>query len=549
MADIWSNLGKSQLQDLIGVELLGRLERLLPALDATTVPDNIHTSQGLSAVFDSFSGASRLELPEFRALLFDALPPELMARLLDAVGQPAEGLGWPQKVDALVGAWKDHAAAEVMVGILGISRDFLPQQASLPPDTLLLAPAGNPYKPLKNFQVPVCSASMLKLAAPLSRFVIQMPTGSGKTRTAIEVITQVLNEQPDGTVVVWLAHSEELCEQAYDCFAEVWSHVARRPLRLIRSWGQGASLPFDFSESGFMVGGFAKLFRRLQKSKGSFSALAPRVYLLVVDEAHKILAPTYMQVTKALMGEQTRVMGLTATPGRSVDSGGGNEALAEFFFKELVGLDGGKDGVLEMLRKNRVLAETEYIRLETSPTFQLSAKEKEHLAKFFDLPPAVLARLAGDDIRNIEIVRRLQAECRRGGQILFFGCSVEHSKFICALLNFLKIKAVHLDGATNRARRQALVEDFRTQKVQVLCNYALLSTGFDAPKTDVVFIARPTGSIVLYSQMIGRGLRGPAIGGTEKCRIVDVVDNIQGFSDEDRVYNYFEGYFSPGSLA
>lgn len=548
MPEIWSFLGKARLQELIGEQVLSRLERLLPALRPTLTPHVIYTSDGLSSIFNSFSGASQLETPQFRAELFNSLPPDRMAQLLKAAGKSGEGLDWPSKVDLLTAAWKNPVAAEAIVDTLAIPRDFLPQQASLPPNTALLQAAASPYKPLKDFQVPVYTASTGYLTTPLSRFVIQMPTGSGKTRTAMEVITQVLNDQPDGTVVIWLAHSEELCEQAYDCFVEVWSHVARRPLRLIRSWGSGASLPFEFKESAFIIGGFAKLFELLKKSSVAFSALASRIFLLVVDEAHKIIAPTYIAVTKALIGNHTRVMGLTATPGRSVGNEAENQELAQFFFNEIVGLEGGHEGVLQMLRKRGVLAQTEYVPLRTTLSYQLSSTEKIYLAQFFDLTPGLLARLADDDIRNVEIIRRLQEESQRGGQVLFFGCSVEHSKFICALLNFLGIKAVHLDGTTNRARRQSLIADFRSQTVQVLCNYALLSTGFDAPKTDVVFIARPTGSIVLYSQMIGRGLRGPAIGGTEKCRIIDVIDNIQGFSDSNRVYHYFEGYFSPEKM-
>ena len=67
--------------------------------------------------------------------------------------------------------------------------------------------------------------------------------------------------------------------------------------------------------------------------------------------------------------------------------------------------------------------------------------------------------------------------------------------------------------------------------------------GFDAPKTDLVFIARPTTSLVLYSQMLGRGMRGPAIGGTENCKVVTVRDNIEGYQDMNEVYSYFEDYF------
>lgn len=547
MTETWSLLGKARLQALIGEKVLSRLENLLPVLKQVLTPDVIYTSDGLSTIFNSFSGASQLEKSVFRAELFNSLPPEQMAELCNAIGISVEGLDWSRQVYALNTAWKTPKLAEAIVDNLGISTDFLPRQESLPPDNILIEPSVKPYKPLKDFQVPVYTAAMLHFAAPLARFVIQMPTGSGKTRTAMEVIAQVLNDQPDGSVVIWLVHSEELCEQAYDCFAEVWSHISRRPLRLIRSWGHGATLPFEFKESAFIVGGFPKLYAHLQKSPISFAALAPRVVLLVVDEAHKIIAPTYNEVTKSLFGSQTRVMGLTATPGRSIGNEEENKQLAQFFFNEILGIEGGQVGVLEMLRQRGVLAETEYIPLKTSRSYILSHREKQYLARFFDLPPGLLGRLADDDIRNVEIIRRLQEECERGGQILFFGCSIEHSKFICALLTFLGIKAVHLDGTTNRARRQSLIADFRSGRVQVLCNYALLSTGFDAPKTDSIFIGRPTGSIVLYSQMIGRGLRGPAIGGTEKCRVTDVIDNIAGFSDADRVYHYFEGYFSPGA--
>ena len=58
-----------------------------------------------------------------------------------------------------------------------------------------------------------------------------------------------------------------------------------------------------------------------------------------------------------------------------------------------------------------------------------------------------------------------------------------------------------------------------------------------------MFISRPTTSPVLYSQMIGRGLRGPAVGGTVSCRIIDVRDNIIGYGNQDRIYDLFEGYW------
>ena len=108
----------------------------------------------------------------------------------------------------------------------------------------------------------------------------------------------------------------------------------------------------------------------------------------------------------------------------------------------------------------------------------------------------------------------------------------------------LGIRAAHVDGEIPKGRRGAIINEFRKNKIQILCNYGVLSTGFDAPKIDVVFISRPTASVVLYSQMIGRGLRGPSIGGTEECKIVDLIDNITGFGNEDKVYEYFDEYYS-----
>jgi DNA repair protein RadD len=546
MSSIWNSLGKAKLQQLIGVEVLDRLETLLPILALGVTSDSIYTKEGLASIFEAFSGASQLENKDFRAELFNSLKPEVLDSLLASLNRDGTSLDWSQKVKFLVHSWNTRSEAERIVDILGISKECLPRPASLPPSDVLLLPHFHPYKPLKEYQVPVATAAIKHLATPRSRFIIQMPTGSGKTRTAMEIIAETLNEQPDGTVIIWLAHSEELCEQAYDCFSEVWAHVARKPLRLFRNWGTKTSLPFDFKESAFVIGGFSKLYQELQKSAAAFNALSKRLFLLVADEAHKIIAPTYKAVTQALLGVETRVIGLTATPGRSLMDDQQNNQLAQFFFSEIVGLEGSNHGILYDLRAKKVLSEAEYDPLYTSQSYQLSAKEKNHLNKFFELPPGALERLADDDVRNVEIIRKLQKECSNGGQILFFGCSVAHSKFICAILNFFGIKASHLDGTTSRALRQSVIEDFRTKQIQVLCNYALLSTGFDAPKTDCVFISRPTGSIVLYSQMIGRGLRGLAIGGTAKCKIIDVIDNISGFSDADRVYHYFEEYFVPG---
>jgi superfamily II DNA or RNA helicase len=72
-----------------------------------------------------------------------------------------------------------------------------------------------------------------------------------------------------------------------------------------------------------------------------------------------------------------------------------------------------------------------------------------------------------------------------------------------------------------------MIHDFKERKLEFLCNYGVLTTGFDAPKTECIALCRPTTSEVLYEQIIGRGLRGPQFGGTPECTIIDFADNIR----------------------
>ncbi|MCY3950048.1 MAG: helicase-related protein, partial [Acidimicrobiaceae bacterium] len=96
------------------------------------------------------------------------------------------------------------------------------------------------------------------------------------------------------------------------------------------------------------------------------------------------------------------------------------------------------------------------------------------------------------------------------------------------------LQADCITGVTESARRQRAISRFKRsgRRAQVLVNYGVLTTGFDAPKASAAVIARPTMSLVLYSQMVGRVIRGPLAGGTESCEIVTVADtSLPGFGN------------------
>ena len=105
----------------------------------------------------------------------------------------------------------------------------------------------------------------------------------------------------------------------------------------------------------------------------------------------------------------------------------------------------------------------------------------------------------------------------------------------------MDIKAAHIDGTTKN--RKYLLDKFQRGEIRVLCNGDLLATGFDAPKIDVVVIARPVGSAGLKLQMLGRGMRGPKLGGTEYCKIIDVKDDFGEIFQPVDIYENFSDYF------
>jgi len=550
---VWNYWPERELQgELEGSNpgLLDRLETIVPALDpGGSAQADLYLKSNLIRVMEAFVSGDCFAVRQYMKRCLDRLPPAKMQELVDFLEIACPRNFEAQRDAVLRKKWIPGEFAERFVEFFKLPARFLPtiDRQGLSSEMLLPASMNSPqeftvpYKPLKDFQTQVYFSSLSELESPRARFIVQMPTGSGKTRTSMEIICDVLREQESSAIVVWLAHSQELCDQAYECFSETWVHVANKPVQTIKLWGD-AEPPELSTDSMFWVCGLSKARNWLARNPHQAEELAGRLKLLIFDEAHMALAPTYKQTIQQMLGLNSQLIGLSATPGRSDDNE--TEALADLFFQRIVRINVGEDRTeLQMLRDRGVLAEVQSDPLITNITYEVSNRERTYIEEKFDYPPGFLARVGADDVRNIEILRRILAETSNGKSVLFFACSVTHSRFIAAMLMYMSVKSGHIDGNTDKRTRAGLLSSFKSGEIQVICNYGILSTGFDAPNTDVVFIARPTASVVLYSQMIGRGLRGPAIGGTEACKLIDVRDNITGFGDQDRVYEFFADYW------
>jgi superfamily II DNA or RNA helicase len=533
-----------RLEELIGSSTLKKIASILPAFDSSIDTDNIYTKNNLVKVIYSFFDSNDFSKTELRRE-FLSYQNEVKINEFCTSNNINKNLSFDNKVDKIISkGWVNKDFCIDFCNHFELPEKFIPQEKVDYPNFELIPNCQSPFKLLKDYQSEIYFKAVKKLQLRNSRFIVQMPTGSGKTRTAMEIIADCFINSQNNCLIFWLVYSEELCEQAVECFVEVWKHVGNKNVKLIRAWGKNNLNINNDDNFAFIVGGFQKLFNLQQQNPTIFNQLKDKTYLIVVDEAHRVLAPTYKSVTDSLFGINCRLIGLTATPGRGINQLEENRLLSDYFNEEKIDIETPlNQSVFSFLKLKGIMSYVDYKPLVTSPSFSLSQKDVEYLENNFDFPSSFLKKIGEDETRNFEIIKELLGKLQVHKKAIFFGCSVDHSKFICSMLNYLGVKAAHIDGSTNRGARQNILNEFKNGNINIICNFGILSTGFDAPKTDLVFISRPTQSIVLYSQMIGRGLRGPSVGGTENCTIVTVKDNINGLPNDSNIFTFFDEYF------
>jgi superfamily II DNA or RNA helicase len=292
--------------------------------------------------------------------------------------------------------------------------------------------------------------------------------------------------------------------------------------------------------SGLLVGGLQKLVALKKRKAPLYGRVVSDSRIVLFDEAHKALAPTYRGLLEDFERASGKpvIVGITATPGRSAFDPIQNKQLAKLFNSSLIAPEfDGKDAIVA-LRDLGVLAKLNRRSIQSSIRVVLGAHEREFLAEFLDLPTSVLTRLSRNARRNELIVEAIVDQVRQDRQTIVFACSAEHSKLVAALLMLRGVKACTVTADLGPHSRLRCIEGFRSGEYDVIVNFGILSTGFDAPSTRAIVITRPTASVVLYSQMLGRGMRGRLVGGNEECTVVDIVDNIEG------IYEYFAGYWN-----
>jgi superfamily II DNA or RNA helicase len=401
---------------------------------------------------------------------------------------------------------------------------------------------------------------------PDAKALVHMPTGSGKTKTSVEAIIDFikikLTYPHDPGTILWFAHSKELCEQAYSTFKSLWSFKGDYPITAYKVFGDS-----DYNEvqkctkdhASIIFIGFQK-FDSLLKSKSENlelhsikQYLKEKTKLVVIDEAHKALAKTYKKALDFVTQTNgCRLVGLTATPGRSNYITGNNEnkELAQYFGNNIIRITKADDSTLQnplkFLQDINVLAQIESEELPVTIDFtkhNYKSNDYQRIENKDDLSSKELDIISTDPHRNAIILDKINEN--KDLSTLVFAASKDHCLILSRLLKSAHgVDSVVILGETNAKIRMQAIDDFKKGKLKVLINYGVLSTGFDAPRLNTLIVARPTKSIVLYSQIVGRALRGEANGGNKKNKLITIKDNLIGFPNPDFMFSYWEEFWN-----
>ena len=393
------------------------------------------------------------------------------------------------------------------------------------------------------------------------RVLIHMPTGTGKTKTAMHILTHYLNFLRNDGIVLWVAHTNELLGQALSTFEQVWGHLGLSSISIEKSWGQGEYL----IDQGVVFITIQAL-QSLKKSRAAqYEELRKKTCLVIYDECHKIGAFETKKIVKDFsqseIGKRRDFIGLTATPGRTTEYSGENQLFSEFFDRiiridtDLVNrINMGPNSainaetvtdIISYFQKRRILSRLIKQPLTYSVDTEIQEKiEQELKYNREDFSKSLVTKIANNKARNTVILNKLKELNKAGVPTIVFACSLDHAKMLSAFLNLENIPNSLVHSELSRAARKRAISDFkdRNSSVNIIINFDILTTGFDSTNIDCVFITRPTKSVILYSQMIGRGLRGPQMGGSETCLLIDVQENIKAY-DENSAFAHFNSYW------
>ncbi len=570
--DYMMKLSQSDLRRYLGQDMVDLLIEWFPN------GDTLLTKQRMVSMIDSLYGTAILKEKQFRKDLLQCMNTSEILAMRDACLSGAE----KEEADPLIvidivadKPWNRNVVSSYLLKLWNISDSvFDKEKDDTVIDNVIDSPEEQFYELLDyQYYIKQRVLNNLNSGHVLERMLVQMPTGTGKTKTSMHIITSYINfTLRKKGIVIWVAHTIELLQQAYDTFATVWGHLGDGKIIAYKLWGNKNISDTDIPLNGIVFCGLTKLMSIASSHSNLYERLKKDCRLIVFDEAHKAAAKQTKKVIEGLMQmpqgyENRALVGLTATPGRTTEDTYDNNLLANMFGNKLIYIDSdilnqinygklkalntiAEANIIKYFQERCILAKMIPQRLTYRQDFSeqelktlggalrdLGYDDNEYTAE-------QLKVLARNKERNLAIIKQLRQLQIDKKPTIVFACSVDHAKMLSAMLMLEGISNSLVLGEMDPMDRKHAIEVFKKKdsSVDIIINYEVLTTGFDSKNIKCVFITRPTKSIVLYSQMLGRGLRGPLMGGNEECTLIDINDNLQTF-DNETAFSHFNDYW------
>lgn len=371
--------------------------------------------------------------------------------------------------------------------------------------------------------------------------LLVIPTGGGKTLVAIQWILS--NFIDKNKKVLWIAHRHELLDQVKkELLKNSYSNLLRnrQEFRFRIISGQHDKLCNIKSEDDFVIASVNSITKNKNYLFEKWLKNDPNEVFLVIDEAHHAPARIYKELidefdenTKKL-GINFGMLGLTATPFRTTIKE--NSLLKKLFPDDII----HKVDLQELIAKG-FLSQPVFENLYTEIKMpKLSEKEVKELKNFNKLPKEIEDRIIENRARNTYIVDHYIKNKDKYRQLLVFVDNQIHAITLKEMFEIKGIKSEYvISGVSNSTgtshvpteENKNKIEKFRKGEINVLINVQIITEGTDIPIVQTVFLTRQTRSHILFTQMVGRALRGKGSGGTEKAYIVSFIDDWQNDID------------------
>ena len=357
---------------------------------------------------------------------------------------------------------------------------------------------------LREYQQRAVEQSIVELAKH-EAIILQAPTGSGKTVMAAAIADHYLtNDQR----VLFLLPRRELVDQTADKFDAI-GYDFGNDYGIIMA---GEDMTYHTLGCPLQIASKDTLHARSKSGKIQL----PEADLLIIDECHLSLSPTWLKLIDHYKGLGTDILGLTATPARG-DGRGLGEAYDVMIQAPMVS---------ELMNMGHLAKATYYAPTQVDLD-GIAIDRKKHDYNETQLQERMSQQhIVGDIVEH-------WLKLAGGRRTVVFCAGVKHSILVRDRFVSQGVKAEHVDGMTEIGERKGIFDRFRSGETQVLTNCMVATYGFDLPEMDCVVLARPTQSIILHLQMLGRGLRTAE--GKEDCLVLDHAGNVVrlGFASDE----------------